>query len=399
MKRILNGLFGYVLSIGLAVIFALYLSGRVGWFLVLAFVLAPVLSAFLAWCVSKRIRIMADPDSDIVSKGDSCRLHIEIENRWIFPSPSIAIAIHDSVCVKSHNKHYLVSVMPFSREEFDVEYTARICGSTWIGLENVVVKDYFDLFSFKLKDAKEQHFQWNVGVIPEIAEISERDERLSKIVSASIHADNSEDTVETVTTSLMGFPGYENREYIPGDPLKRVNWKLSAKKDQLLVRLDDEAPGLSINVVLDSVFANVHISQEMLPADLRKLAPEEQLPMVAQAAIEDSLGLARVLMKRNYTVVYYMHGKRRWEQYRLMHESDLAELRKALAYFGFINGNAYSNSSIKGRVPYDEILTEKETLTLICTPCADMGLEQEVKAKAGGRSSEILIYPVVSKEW
>ena len=35
------------------------------------------------------------------------------------------------------------------------------------------------------------------------------------------------------------MPGYEHREYVAGDSPRRVNYKLSAKKQKLMVRLDE----------------------------------------------------------------------------------------------------------------------------------------------------------------
>lgn len=337
---------------------------------------------------------MAEPDSNRISKGEVCRLCLAVENRCFLPSPFIAFTMKDCVSLKCETATCLVSVMGFSREEFEVEYTARICGSSRIGMEQVAVRDYFGLFSFRVKLAAEQELYWQVGVIPEVTELSVRDERAAKIILASARADNSEDSIETAVASVIGFPGYENREYLPGDPLKRMNWKLSAKREKLLVRLDDESPGLSVNVVLDSVFAHEQLQKEMLPPDLLLAQPEELLPMVAQAAVEDSLGLAQVLMQCNYTVVYYMHGKKQWEAYRLMQERDLQELRKALADYAFVEKEAYPGTVVKERMPYDVFMTEKETLMILCTPCADTGLEQEIKAKTGVESSEMIIYPV-----
>ena len=46
-------------------------------------------------------------------------------------------------------------------------------------------------------------------------------------------------------------PGYVHREYVQGDPLKRINWKLSTKKSKLMVRLDEAAASVQPVLVLD----------------------------------------------------------------------------------------------------------------------------------------------------
>ncbi|MDE5834825.1 MAG: DUF58 domain-containing protein, partial [Ruminococcus sp.] len=40
-------------------------------------------------------------------------------------------------------------------------------------------------------------------------------------------------------------------EYIIGDPLKRINWKLSTKKSKLMVRLDEASATIQPSIVLD----------------------------------------------------------------------------------------------------------------------------------------------------
>lgn len=402
MKNIVSSVFGYLLSVALAVVFALYLSGRVGWFLVLAFALAPVLSIGMTWIASRQLQIAGQPSANLVSKGDKCRIQIEIKNKWILPTPTVVVEVKDSVSMKCQDRCCLVSVMPFSGEYFSMEYTARICGKAVIGIENVMVNDFFGVFRFSVKNIRKELLQWEVGVIPEIGQVSERDERITRLLTTSMIADNSEETVEAVASTLMGFPGYDNREYVPGDPLKRINWKLSAKKDQLLVRLDDETPGLTINVVLDSVFDFRKINQINLPPELEDLSDEEKSLVIAETAIEDSLGITALLVKRNYTVIYYGYYpvgqgnsqeiSQGWSSQRVVNMQDIEELRRSLAYYGFRTGG-------KGnRIPYEEILASKEGSTIVCTPYADEYLEQEIKTNAAGRAGEIEIYSATAME-
>lgn len=41
IKVLLNGIINYAAAVALAVVFALYMSGRVGWFITIAFICAP----------------------------------------------------------------------------------------------------------------------------------------------------------------------------------------------------------------------------------------------------------------------------------------------------------------------------------------------------------------------
>ena len=74
----IGGIIGYLASLSLAVFFALYCSGRVGWFLVLTFVLAPILSALFTFLFQKNIFLTCDFEKPLCAKGETCDIH-EIE--------------------------------------------------------------------------------------------------------------------------------------------------------------------------------------------------------------------------------------------------------------------------------------------------------------------------------
>ena len=42
------------------------------------------------------------------------------------------------------------------------------------------------------------------------------------------------------------------RGYLPGDPLKRIDWKLSAKRDELIVRTYDQSVSNDVVVMMES---------------------------------------------------------------------------------------------------------------------------------------------------
>jgi hypothetical protein len=93
-----------------------------------------------------------------------------------------------------------------------------------------------------------------VRVFPNIPDIPS-DNPLIKSAVASLRFDSeTEETIETKTPFIQsGFPGYTHRDYEPGDPLKRINWKLSAKRGSYLIRLDDETESFRQIIVLDSL--------------------------------------------------------------------------------------------------------------------------------------------------
>ena len=256
MKKVsvVKGIINYIFAMVFATIFGLFLDANVGWFILLTLILAPMISIFLAWLAGRLLNISCEMADALLSKGDTCTMKVVIRNKSIFPTPPIAIKLTNEAGVRSSQKEILVSVLPRGTRSFEVDFKAKICGSSIIGIESVRVTDYLGLFSFGVKEQDYSSMQRRVAVIPDIAELSARDDNLLKAMQSSLHMDDGEDTVDSYAFAFGGFPGYDNREYVPGDPLKRINWKQSAKRNKLLVRLDDEMASRTINIVLDSVF-------------------------------------------------------------------------------------------------------------------------------------------------
>ena len=83
-----------------------------------------------------------------------------------------------------------------------------------------------------------------VAVLPRIVDYTGPEVPLSLLPS-----DDDEDEAQSLLTG--GIPGYDHRDYVPGDPLRRINYKLSAKKRRLLVRKDENIASQSVDIVLE----------------------------------------------------------------------------------------------------------------------------------------------------
>lgn len=365
LKKIIKRAVSYILALSLAVIFALYFNANVGWYMLIALILAPVMSVLLAWITSKGIYITYHMEEDIMSKGDKCHMEVNIKNRWIFPTTPIEVMVLNGEGVKSKEESILCSVAPRTSSVVKITYEARISGPSVVGVEQVRITDYLGLVSLKVKSNDDNASRKKVKVIPDIADISVKDDRIVKIMQASMNADDSEDTVESSMYTFGGFPGYENREYVPGEPLKRINWKQSAKRDKLLVRLDDEMASKSVIVLLDSVFVRYGINtDDECFDDLRhSYSKEEILPKLAEDAVESALGIVRSLVFSNYSVFFYVRREEGFECYSIEDDKDIENIRLSMADYSFM-----TDSSL-GRFP-SALYSNDISGVIISTPCS-----------------------------
>ena len=395
-NNIFSGLINYIAAVGLSVVFALFLSGRVGWFITAAFLCAPVLSALLAALFVPKISISCENDFHAMCKGEGCSLTLTVSNNCFLPSPPIIIDAADCPRARCEQKGCTVSVMPFSAEKVSFEYTARICGPAKIGVMNIAVADYFGIFEFTPKGISLESMSGIVPVIPDIAEISGDSPVVLSSVTAAELADDSEETSESFVNTFGGFPGYDIREYFPGDPLKRINWKQSAKKGKLFVRLDDEKECSSLTVVLDSTF----ISSEIFPPAYLELkefsgfSGEDVTFLLAQYAAEASLGTAAALTEAGCNVSYMLYGKDGWITYPAADENDLSVLRTELSSYSFCEKRGIS------RLPVEELLQQKGSAAVFCTPYLDEELAETAApyiGQSGGKSAlTVIVYPIAA---
>lgn len=336
-RVIVKGIVNYIFAMIFAIIFGLFLDANVGWFILLALVLAPLMSVFFAWLASRRVELSCKMDDTFLSKGDTCVMKINVRNKSIFPTPPIAVNLVKGAGVRCNNDKLLASVLSRSAVTFEVVFRAKICGKSVVGIEAAQVTDYLGLFSFPVKNLDYSLLQRNVAVIPDIAEIGDRDDNIIKVMQTSLNMDDSDDTAESAVNIFGGFPGYDSREYVPGDPLKRVNWKQSAKRGRMLVRLDDEMSSRSVNVVLDSVFnkdgADIY-SAALLPP-FRDFDNDEIIPAIEQAAVENALGIMRILIRHGYKINFYAMWDRQFVKYELIDDVDLENVRLELANYRF----------------------------------------------------------------
>ena len=85
--------------------------------------------------------------------------------------------------------------------------------------------------------------------IPQIPDLK-ANSALFRTVSTAVAAAD-EESEATPNQSASAMPGYDHRDYIPGDSLRRINWKLSAKRRKLQVRQDEPISLARLSVILD----------------------------------------------------------------------------------------------------------------------------------------------------
>jgi len=362
--KTIGALLSYLLAIASVTIFALYCSGRVGWFLLAVVIGAPLFS--FAWTFASYwfISVGLASDNTLVSKGDYIEYGIKARNRWFIPAPDVTVYIKNDNRVIINSPIVSLGGVMYGTTEKKAEIFTVFAGLTEIEIDKVIVSDFFGVLKLKLRKqaiglGTDETSVYNdfdrkisMGILPDIKYLEQEDEWLLSARSAAFDGEEPEDTVNDRSATFGGFPGYEHREYVPGDPLKRINYKLSARVGKLQVRLDEEQAVAGISMYLSPI----------LPDDM---GPEEPYIRNSSQCLEEFIAVAQHLFILDFAVKVYIPGR---EPYELMEQRSIEELREMLAFQKFEVSETIDESimhSAKGSLIAFVVYQENRTIELL----------------------------------
>lgn len=353
----------YLTAIAIGIVFALFLSASVGWTFVYMLVCAPIFSFAITFFLAHRSRVLiiSDVDRTMLYKGETVTLRIIVCNRSIFPVPAVKLKISTPGGLVPENscEYYVVSVSPKSESVVEIRYRAKVWGRFMIGAESAFLHDFMNFFKFRMSCLDSVN---EIRIFPDIPEIQGDSPLLRSAAEAARFADDSEDTTESESvTGFSGMPGYTHREYVEGDPVRRINWKLSSKRDKYMVRLDDEIESIKQNIILDSIGgSNIYENER---------------------AVEGMLAAALGLLKCGFESTVYCRIDGIYEEFTISEPADVSVLQTRLADFSFERQMAGQKKQC--RVPIDLIASGGGSRAMmVYTSLFDSGLSSEISAAA-----------------
>ena len=262
-------------------LFAFFIDGDTGASIIVFLLAAPLFS--LIFTLYGRSRIVLTMICDAyVNKGSDLTVTVRAEKAGRLPLGIIEIVPGASEVFEKPKKKYRLSM--FSASSLEFSYTVRSVtgGNGSVFISEAYCCGFLGFMRFRAKTPLPEPV--SVGVIPTIPEIKTSTQLFRSIADVVMTSDNEEDNDTSMLFSANTAPGYEHREYVQGDPMKRINWKLSSKKSKLMVRLDEAASSVHPLIVLD-LYRRTDASPEYA------VITEEKL-------LRSVFGLLSVLVKR-----------------------------------------------------------------------------------------------------
>lgn len=247
MKNIVE----YLTCICLAFVFAHYLYGRGGVLIATVMIMGAVISIALDLYVKNKITLkLCGGKLGYFGKGEKAKIELTVSKSTRLPTPFIELMISasDNLTLAEEDRKIRLALVNRRSETVSKSLVAAGCGGGHIEVSEAYLCDFLGFVRLRLPLPAER---LEVGILPDIVDIVPDKELLRSAVDTD--SDDEDEEKESAATSYVfnGTAGYEHRPYIPGDPLKKVNWKLSSKRGELLVRLDEQLVSSSRVFVLD----------------------------------------------------------------------------------------------------------------------------------------------------
>lgn len=227
----------YFQALMFAVLFLVFIGGSVGWALIYILVGMAVFSVVTTLVSRKRFSISLSDMGGTAECGEFVRFGVTAEKTGFCFLPFIEIEAQ----TESGAIRLRTSLIFRKNSAVEASFRAAHGGLNRVTLTRVFVRD---LFGFIVLSAKLDG-SGAVAVFPRYIDYDGPD------VAPNMLPTEDDEAEGAALPFSGGLPGYEHREYAAGDSPRRVNYKLSAKRGKLMVRLDEPASCAAVSIIID----------------------------------------------------------------------------------------------------------------------------------------------------
>ena len=273
----------YVFAFLLAVFFIMTLYHRITVVFFWAIVALPAAAYLLMLLSYVFVKFDVTVDKKIYEKHEQSSTLIRISNEGFLPVSLIKIKL---VQIDENGKSagetvYAFSVAPFKSVDFNTQTVLHRRGLYEVGIREIELYDLFGLFCFRRV----------VNTIEEILVMPKRI-MLYGEMSENIIADEGDEKNKHKVGEDRTIVSHI-RDYAEGDNINSVHWKLSLKKDELVVKVYDHPNDNNIMIIADMQ------AHEFEDSDLW----EDQGDCVVEAAL--SIAMKCVYEGKRCTLYWY----------------------------------------------------------------------------------------------
>lgn len=205
-------------------------------------IIIPIISIVILIINRLCIKVRINVNEKVVSKGDNISVSIQTKNIGIFPSGEILAYMELYYGEYSQAKKKICfSSMPF-KNTVTFQVATEYAGNMRLICKKVELCDYFRMFKFKIQKGKKEY---DIQVLPKPLPIQ-----------ITYNQCESHEIIEADSYHLLK-KGYDRtelfnvREYVPGDNLRDIHWKLTDRMGKYMVKEYSLPISVGLGIITD----------------------------------------------------------------------------------------------------------------------------------------------------
>lgn len=201
--------------------------------LLLLMLLLPVISIAATRYAYTHLKLDVQLPSGTIQLPHDLIVKLILNNPTIVPLLNCEVHFHyENIYLPSEISQTIILPAESRRENtYRLPFQTKAAGMFSFEINGIYVTDFLHFYSFSLPF----HWKGTVPILPEERELPE-----IRLTKAAIEAEDSQPSPDgELTNDLLQL-----REYQPGDRMKDIHWKMTAKTDELMVKEYDRARDL-----------------------------------------------------------------------------------------------------------------------------------------------------------
>lgn len=268
----------YLALLTASIVLVSYRGGTISWLLFYFMLLIPVLALLYALYVYCRFRIGQDV-ARYVNKGERIPYRLDLANEDIilmsgirlnFFTDTVQIMMKNSggTTIPYEQSADTIFLPPHQKKKVELELYCKYRGTYPVGVKSVSVTDFFGLFTITYPMLS----QIRLTARPRILTLAQLQSKLKK---------RDPKKNRPAVDRLSELLDFELRKYIPGDSLRHIHWKNSARTGELLVRKQAPQELYELVVIMDC-------TRSESKSELNRMQREDNIIETAVALLYDA---------------------------------------------------------------------------------------------------------------
>lgn len=194
--------------------------------MIIMLLLAPVISFIVTKKCIDRFDISVNVQKTSVGKKVPVDVYFAVNNKTILPIEEVKLKVNIHNCFFENDEEYTIMAasIPLRTRTVKMTVAGEYCGRMIVEMKEAIIYDMFGLFRFRVQPDKSAEFSIMPSKKEEFESVTISDKGVSEDEELQMKKGDDVSQISQI------------RNYIPGDKLSNIHWKLSAKGEELQVK-------------------------------------------------------------------------------------------------------------------------------------------------------------------